>query len=909
VTTWADVVSSNGRLSGVDYRLVIEGTPYQFCTGGLASGTLGDTRQRVPGLQREGLGFAESVYLAGAEHDSSIGSAKIDEGAYAPQYRGLASWMFTRIARTVGYLTSTLSVVATTANVNDSSVFVNGYYHLATETVVVTARPTATTITITRGAWNTTAQEHPVTIGATANVVPILDFPSGMRKRRAWLYAHSVTELGTSDAGTVVWRGVVSKEPSSANADDGLAWSVPFSSRVSLLDASLAGGFDQPFALRGIYYPGEQPLRLQLMRHPTGDRIFTSGTPDYSATLEISGHWETQEDFAQYVSAAINADSAVATWSVLFEVRIDTRGVWELWYRTAAASPRYMQCFGGSNVDGFFASQSLQPDSSYTGAAALEDESVNGVDASSWYRLTRRVETTPCGVPFESQRQAPRSNNARGLGYSGTSSSAATSYPTTRLYLDRLDALTTSDALTIVPQVNRRSGPYADSDEAEADTQTLAITAVDAGSSYVEVAVDSFGIRVCATGDWQPSIEGSIVFASGAGNLEDLRADIVSRAPSLANRGKAPWLIDDDVASWADAVGEQATVPALSERRWAFVKPCKAIDVLREEWKLLRLIPYLDADFKLAVRPLVVDSGTPVAAIDSSSHLIDQGFGAIDGEADGLCTVVEVSTGWDPTEDKHSGTTHRYRNLAAIARVKDEVTTTIEPKSAPVGSEIGPAEVEAIGLPITTLFGSRRTMVATVRVTLSLFGVLLGDHVSVTVHQLPADGSRTAWTPGAGMIARSAIVIGRSWDFATGQGEFQLLMHELAVSGYSPSGFVTAAAGAGTAWTLTLTATRYSSGVDAAQFTPGDAIRLVEYDTAGAPTTREGTVSTVAGNDVAVTLASAWAGLGGAAYILIFDTSVDADTTADQLEYAYVAGPTQRIALVSGTSLAAEFSI
>lgn len=914
-------IASAGRTSGIDYRLVVEGSPYQFCTGGLTFGTLASGVERVPGLQREGLGFSQTIYLAGAELDGSIGAAKIDEGAFFPTYRGRATRAFSRIARVIGYLTATLSSSATSATVNDSSLFVNGYYHLGTETIQVTARPTGTTLTIVRGRWDTTAQEHPVlSPDERANVQPIYDWPQGYRKRRAWLYAHTVTELGTSDDGTVVWRGLVSKEPATLNADGAMLWSIPFDSRLALLDAAIAGGWDGGFKLRGIYYPGGTPLQLFFERQ--SGATFLGSTPDGSATIRLAGFWESQSEFVADLEAAINADSTVSSWGMLFSVRVDARGGWQIWYQTASSSPRYVRITGGSFVDGQLpgalideAESTAIGDGEETFSAATYLRTT--VVASTWYRAVWDRSVEAMGVPYEDQRLLPRSNNFNGRDtYAGHDPADAVTYPLSRLYLNRLASLTTGDAFSVVPQVTPRGGVYSDSYRdsrgdvisPESQTQRCVITTVDSGAGYVELDDDGIGPRVLAAGGHQPTFDASLLVTSD-GTVETFRDDVVLRAPAAANRGQAPWLTDDDVTSWETPVAEAAGGrAALLHRKYVFAKSVKAIDVFREEWKLYRLIPYFTVEGFISVRVFTVDSGSPVATIGASNHIIDDGAGGVDGEADGLCTVVELSLGFDPVSGDSNGPIYRFRNLSAIARVKDEVVLSVEPKSSAVGVDIGFEDIAAIGLPVTTLFGARRTAVVTVKVSLELFGVLLGDHVAVTVHELPADGDRAAWTAGAGLTARSGIVIGRSWDLATGVGELRVLLHELAVAGYTPSGVIASQSGATTSWTLTLDPVFFSGTSDASFFRVGDKIRIVEFDDA-APTVISGTVTSVVGDDVGVSLGSSWTP-GASEWRLVYDKSDTASIQVEQLDYAFVGNSARRVPLSGGSSqLADEFSI
>jgi hypothetical protein len=177
--------------------------------------------------------------------------------------------------------------------------------------------------------------------------------------------------------------------------------------------------------------------------------------------------------------------------------------------------------------------------------------------------------------------------------------------------------------------------------------------------------------------------------------------------------------------------------------------------------------------------------------------------------------------------------------------------------------------------------------------------------VLVTSHAMPYAGGRTV-NGGLGMSASRAIVVGREWDFEAGVGRLTLLVTGLEAYGYAPTGRLASASGSGTSWTLTLEATHYApAGVaDASYFRAGDDIAIREWN-ANTPTIRTGVVVSVSGNDVAVTLDSSWAGIGGSTWTLVAGPSDEA--SASQLErFAYVANSQLRIGLASSASTRAR---
>ncbi len=897
MTAAFDALVATGR-GPLEFSFVIEGCPYVFVTSEDMAGAYGDGRTKIPGLRRDNLGLSERVIIQEAEHEFTIDQVMVDEVGGA--WLGKLTEVLTTIADRVGALDLTLGSLAgaTTMTVADSSFYPDGYYHLGTECVQVTARPSGTTATVVRGVWDTTRQEHPVTVGARAQASEVYTYPTGWAYRRCWLYAHTESEL--SSGGTIIWRGVLSREPA-LSGDDSLSWSFAIEPRTRVLEAPIAGGLEE-LRLRGASYPGTAPLYIAFRRHT--DATAASAHTD-TTDLRLAGHFETQEEFCAALQDALEAHATLSTWGVAWDVRAypDT---WDLAI-TIAASPRYVSITGGSRVDGYFDDAGRINED--PGPGIPQNTTFPGlpvVSASTTY-VARWNDAREGSVPSDDRRRLPRHNFGGAIVGSDTD---IASYPPTRIYVESLGSLTGDDDLTLTPAMVTETGaPYTD----EAPPQILNIASVDAVTTSITCSTGddvNRPPRICASGATQPTLVASSRYADGDGDLEAFRADLVARGPAVSNRGLGPLLTSDDVASWADAVTEQSAGRAfLAHRVYTFAQSVKAIEVLREEWKLYGLIPYLDADAKLAVRPFKIDTTEIEFDIGADQILTDETLGSVTGEADGVVTVVEVSRDYDPAEDKHSDRTITFRGVSAIARVKAERKLTIAPKSRAVGSEPEYEDLVDQASSIITVFGDRRTQVCRIDVGLTVFGIRVGDIVALTSGALPSAGARTDWSPGSGMVARRGIVIGRSWAVSEGHGSIEVLLHELDVAGYTPSARVTGASGATTSWTLTCTQSHYSDGDDLGHFASGQAVRLIEWD-ASSPTIREGVVNGApTATTIAVTLASSWAGMGGATYYtLIYDTSDDADTTAVQLESAFVADGGGRIPLASGSSPARIFA-
>ena len=297
-------------------------------------------------------------------------------------------------------------------------------------------------------------------------------------------------------------------------------------------------------------------------------------------------------------------------------------------------------------------------------------------------------------------------------------------------------------------------------------------------------------------------------------------------------------------------------------------------------------------------------------SITADDIISDETLGGVSPDADGLVTVVHVLRGYDPAEDKHVERDFIYRGMAAIARVHAERVLEIAPMSRAVGAEPTWEELYDRAASLINFFGTRRCVSVTFEVTLTKFAVLVGNWIDLTIAALPLDGARGEWTSGGGITARRALVIGRRWDMSAGVGRFEVLISEGAenVAGYAPACRVTAAAGAGADWTLTVTGTHFSTDGDTSHFAAGQAIRLIEFD-AATPTIVEGTIDVINSTTSIDVTVAVWGGMGGATYyMMVPDTSDDAQTTAAQLTRMYLASSAGRIPLSSGSSAARDLA-
>lgn len=897
MTAWAGYVASGVAGDGIEYRLVIEGCALEFCTHEAMAGALvsagQDGKRRVGGLKREGLGFSEQCYLAGAEMSAGVNAARVMETPYP--YLDAASSVFTALPQVKCYLTATLEAADVTMTVDSTAALTVGdYLHVSTEVVQVTSLPGAGVVGIERASWNTTAQRHTVTTSGGAPAVrPLRDGVRVWSGRRTWLYAHGAAELATSSNGTLVCRGKLASEPK-LDAD-GIMWSLPMDSRWSLLDQEIGAGLDKPRALRGAYYPGSAPFIALWHTSNTGTRGGPYTTAGLTASrVVLTGHYETNAEFCEALVDALNTTSSLFE----FSYRETPGGQWDLLV-TIPATARYLEMFGGSPVDGWFNMGLVPLEPSSDLAATGRNPPIGTVVGNETYIVSWSdtpafggfIGGAPPPIPIEDMRRIPRSINSP-VDYARGTAAEIASHPTSRCYLDDVAGIGVGDTLIIAQTTTSGAeAPPRLCEVASVDTSTSSVTAAD-GRSLAFVSSGTAGAI---------DIKASKALGDPAGcTLADFRDALVADAPDGANDATAPWVLDDDLASWADAVG--TAVEALGDyaarRIYTYHQGVRASDVIKHELRAHGLFPYLDADFKIAVRPLTIDTAAvPLDRYldaDDGSILTRDSFGELQSGEDGNVNTVEIARGYDPIEDKHKGAPITVVTVEGVSEAKKRRILEISPKATPAGLELDAASAQRLSDPVRALFGGQ-ILQYTVQVPITAWPILVGDSVVVSVPQLPYGGARAVHDPGAGLVQRTMVVTGREWDLEDGIGKLTGLVTGLNVAGYTPTARVTGQTGATTSWTVTCEAQRYSptGAVDVAYFAVGDKVRVVQWD-AASPTTKSGTVTAVdtALYKLSITFSSSWTP-GSSTWIVSYDTS---DVVADaQLARAFCASTVRRI--------------
>lgn len=913
MTTFADYLTTGSGETA--FRLVIEGCPYIFVSDPRMECAMDDGRLVVRGLLNEELKVREFIRMTTAELDVTLGSLRIAE-TDGP-YLDAASRAFSSFTTDsfLGYLAtgSSVSPSDTSASVRSDAGFVVGdHVHIGTETWKVTGvTPSGTlaasTIAIERGAWDTTPQAFAATYATTSQLRNALNeitaAPGAYAGRRFWLYGHGSSEYvldtaSTTTTGTLLYRGILAQDP---ELTDSGTWSLSIQSRLSLFDQEIGAGLDSQSMLRGIYYPAACAFEMRLKRltGPNNTDTF-SGLDADVASIRIPGWFASQGAWCSALVTKLNTDAKVSAWGGFWDA---TEGdQWELYYTPAGGSPRWIEITGSNHVDGRFTNQWFIEGSETTlflsGTRYRAGWDANVFSAAVAGRHAAEV------PPLGDMRRVPRATyfpRASGI----TPSDEATA-PYARFYLDSSAPYIAHGTLAI-------TGATADGSEAGRSFVTITGSGAE---GYVEAASGgSIAFPFCATGTFQPTLELGVLYGSIMGStLAEFMADVVTQAP-VAGNSNGPFITSDDVADWTTEVNASiAGRSFLQSRQYLFTRPKKFIDVIREECKLHSLYPYIDASGKVAVRRLpAADQRPAVLTIDSTILTPGEDFGRMQLSPDGVIARAEFKSGYDSAGDKWANE-FNFNALGGAQVTKSKgKTIKIAPYVRPFlpwagNADFSSSDAQLVLERLLSTFG-RQYYTIDLAVAMKAHTLRLGDTVVVSVPQLPYAGVRRMNATTGGLTLLRAWVIGLEWPYGDDcGGTVTLLVLASNTAGYTPSAWVESATGAGTSWALTCTHAKYGDGsvADAAYFEPGFRVRLREWDS-DAPTIRTGTVSSVVGDVVNVTLDSAWSGIGAAAgYVLGFARATEGITAAQKL-YCFMADPAGRITYVDGTSAPARW--
>lgn len=882
-----------------EFRLVIEGWPYQFVTDGFSYGTLADGRKRIRGLDISDTRLSEQGRLAEGLGDiSGFNVRLVDVNGE------MAKALTQSPSKRLWLKTAETSTSTSWATTDTGAISVGDVLHINTEAVRVQAVTSATVLGFSpagtyRGIWDSEAQGHSVQFGERLLYPEITDVPIMMTGRRAFLYAHGPYAVGLTDVGTKIWSGRVLEEP---RMDGPCAWTLNVGSPLELLDAPLAAVLDEPIKVKGIYYAFSAPCSVTFEEH-SGASPTSSVARTYA--INVCGYYETQEAFVAALNTALAASTLLQSVTAVSD---GTEG-WHL-EMVAGATPYWINARCNNQIDG-----RLQPyvlwdvaNDRSAGLTAVANTTYRFVwfdddeltfDQAAAVSGARHMTQTPfveSSYPHAGFRAVPRACYASIDLAPGVAYGDSATYPNTYLYVDGAHLLAANDLIQISEQPDRSAS----------NGGVYTVASIDSATGRLSVGYGSIGLTSVFLRAGTPGI--AVIKNLGAGTLETFRSQIASEAVENGNTGAVPYLTARDLASWATVVAAAASgKPYLQTRQYTFRTSVNLRDVLTAELRLYGLFLHLDSSAKLAVRQLhraasTEQHGGTLVTIDEDEDVVtSDGFGMIEANPDGVINQVEVATDFDPIEGKSVGPLLRFRSPMSIGRMKRvrvlDVAPLVACGRAPSMEEHLPLAENVFGW-----FGDRYHAVR-FGVTFKHFNVLIGDTVQLTLRELAYKGGRMRDGSTYGVRSLVGTVVGRDWDLGAGKGELTVYLNvDAPVAGYAPSARITATF-SGTTGTVTVTGTKYaqSGQSDAAWFQQGDRVDVYEWDNA-TPTSIEGSVTSVSGNNIGLSLASAWTPGTSTWNLRYADAAgVDASSTneAHQFEFCFIANNTR---VVTGSS-------
>lgn len=872
--TWSRFIATGE--GAIELRLEIEGVAYEFVTALSMEQSLSDGRERVAGLQRQGIVLGEEVDPATADLSPTSFEARVVDR----QIDRAVTAAFSTLPLRRTWLTGDESTSNTTIDVLSTSAFPSsGQIHIGTETITYTGKTSTSFTGCTRGVWGTTAQAHFTQTGQRLGFSLVSDTPQSIEGRRAFLHGYGEGDDFQGD-GTLIWRGVCVTSPKLV---DGHTWTIAIDPITTLMKQELGGNVETPLRPRGYYYPAQRPFALTIEETDSGGGDRTG--PD---TRLITGFFETLQDLAEEVQselADLLSDGGYDTGFVNVGATEDGLTYEYTVIEDAGGDARLLKVsldFTAAFSNGLFRPQ-------LTGPVSFESQNPTVFEGDTIFG----AKSLGSVAGFWGTRQMFADARERGsrsyptISSNGFSVEGATPLPSTRIYVEREDVdLTSVESVTI---------RWPNGDESQHRASGSNVTSL----IDITIRLDEFdalgGARYWGYGQDSPLIfiSRSLTSVNGEGDLSDVISYVAANSPDVANAGDLPFLTDADLdtSEWSNAVNTAATQPIQQSRVYAASKALQFDRFLTEECKLLGLFPRITADGKIGAAQLIrpIDGVAGATGIGSDDVVIRGGFPTFELNALGSLNTYELATGYVALEDDHKGPTYTARRGSSFAARKAPRVLTVEPISR-AQEEVTVEQVVAIAQGVLGVFGEEYAIID-VSVPFTFFDTLLGDVLRLSFHALPNFSGDRGYN-------RAGLVIGRRWQLDDAYGSLRLLTTLTPAAGYTPSVQVTTPTTnvSGNQWTITVTpevpgttVSLMPSNKDIGDFFPvGTKVQVTQWDDSS-PTIVPGTVDAVdVGSDlITVTFDSTWTP-GANTWILGYDQDAG-DVIDDQEVYAYVA--------------------
>lgn len=811
------------------------------------------------------------------------------------------------------FLGSDLTSSATTVTVVDTTGWPTaGYLHIGREAIRYTGK-TATSFTgCTRGALGTLACAHTLeTVGPSGAPVPdigVTDKPLTVMERRAQLYLF-IDDVASA-SGDVIWRGIVKGVESTADLS---GYQITLAHVSCLLDQEF-GSKLRPFGLRGFYFSDEDPFELVIAEHSSS---YYDSDPAHIFDIVLTGFYETLDQLRDAISTALGTSTnwhTIGTGATALPENDDYTcvlfdGNLAVQFRTG--SPAYWVSIVMCHrvVVGLLESGG---DFGTTWVREVETPVADGD------RFGVAVNTTYAVTP---KRPSPAPIAYARVGRTGTRGAGVEvpDYPPNRVYyqgdIDG-DSITSFEAAL----GDRSRGTFTVTTHVGASdyfevTLVTSTHGAPIGGDGALLVTEASGITLVSTPESRIQFAPVVQF-DGALRWDELLSELISLTPTSGASGTTPWLPSAEFDTSDITAQTLAAYGAEFAKHWEIRKPTNLRDLIGPELQILGLCWTSSYGSTLTVRKIEVTTASTTTAADLSDRSTDPrdrrmaaGVGVIE-QRDGIVNTALVRFGYDAKSEE-------YADVYISAHMRDsaqhfgEHSITIEP----IGEEI-PASDTIIAAMRDALRAS--ALVAThsypyAHVTLSmipgahLWGVILGDIVSITDRRIPFNGRR-------GLEAQRGQVVGKTVRYS-GPGapsvDLTVRLAEHNAGGYAPSARVyhdTPLAVSNTR--IRMRAENWdsdapSSGTryDYAHFQVGDVVTIHQEDTATAATetvtiTRIDTTNHYLYVDPAVTLSMNTAGTIWAVKFADYDDATNEPESApSQHAYCWIADDSYRLGL------------
>jgi hypothetical protein len=828
----------SGRLK---WRLALGGRGEEFVSSRDMVGTVVD-KTRLLGLDAASIKLGARADLMRATISADSCEVKIGDfgtaglaGARAKVTAALGK----RPQKTL-YLKTSITPASVTLDVTDTAAFPSsGVVHIKSEAIAYTGKTSGTLTGCTRGYWGSVAQSHFIADGASLAYPKVTDVPESLEGRRAFFYVYGDGDdpLGS---GTLRWRGIVS---TGARFDRGV-WGFTVDPITRLLDAEIGQGLNEPLPIRGIYYPVTAPFVLVL------DNLLSTGDPniDGRAVVKLTGFYNDQSEFCDELTTLIAAAIAAPLSYV-------GSGAWT-W---KAGSVITAQPDEDPRAPGFV----LQYMVGTTGGVAparVRVTVISGIDSSEAYphywleddgtggALRQLAEIT---APTAGHLYAIKYNAVVPRAAAGSVAPGASTYPPEFASIDPSDPFADSHFIY-----------YGGIAVPTTDMVAVITNPTDTGpGNIIDITSISTALRrimcECIAQRLGPETRITLPGAIARGTVEDFRQALIADSPTVCNLGALPLITSDDIL--ALDLSEIVDSSALGQDRVFAAHPgTKLGDIVSAELLTLGCYQRINAGAIewLRLRATVPTDAEVWTIVDAD--LMRDSWPSCERSSDGIVSSVLYKTAWDPIEDKWVGIPYTVRDVEAASSTVTGLCVEIAQRSIPGdATEAGVRPIDydvvaSMASPVLSLFGVEYDHI-TVQVGVRFFDAKIGDTVSLTSKLVPS----TAGT--LGVTDEICMVTGHGYDGSTNIVTLELLRSGQPVAGYAPSFRVTAQAGAGVSWTVTVNLSDYTDATDVSSWlTVGDLVRIYQADSA-APTYVDGTIASLpSATQIAIAFTGAW---------------------------------------------------